>query len=367
MNIGIKTAQKVKQREGMIHVYSGPGKGKSQAALGIILRSIGLGITTSESRILLVRFLKGEDQSYDEDLAIAAIKETYPHLIDVVRVGRSEWLDALSIKDVDRAEAARGWRVVNGAIASGLYSLVVLDELNPVLNLNLISRTQCLLDLSVKPDDLEIVITGTNPPTEILEIADLHSHMEPIEYKNASGIDIFTGEGKGKSTNALGRILKEVGRSLADESYGKIMILQWLKGGTGYTEDAAITALKEILPGRIEHHRFGRDAIVWKGKEQEVDYIEAEKGWAIARKALSSGKYSVIIMDELNCVTDLELLPGAIVSHELSQKDKETNVVVTGRCCTTPSYFSIAENISYVRCNEHYANKGKSLRQGVDY
>lgn len=93
--IGIRTAQVRPERlTGQIHVYDGVGKGKSQAALGVVLRSIGLGINTpsNSNRVLLLRFLKGPERDYDEDGAIAALQRGFPHLIDQVRTGRAEFL-----------------------------------------------------------------------------------------------------------------------------------------------------------------------------------------------------------------------------------------------------------------------------------
>ena len=91
--VGIKTAQDRSERiVGQIHVYDGAGKGKSQAALGVVLRSIGLGIGTSwQNRVLLLRFLKGPERTYDEDAAIEALQRAFPHLIDQVRTGRADF------------------------------------------------------------------------------------------------------------------------------------------------------------------------------------------------------------------------------------------------------------------------------------
>ena len=57
-----------------------------------------------------------------------------------------------------------------------------------------------------------------------------------------------------------------------------MLILQWLKGGKGYTEDSAIAALRESYPHLVDHLRSGRDAIVWRGQQEPIDYVEAERG-----------------------------------------------------------------------------------------
>ena len=138
--IGIVTASDSKERsKGQLHIYDGEGKGKSQAALGVVLRTIGLGICEKrQSRVLLLRFLKGPERPYDEDSAIEALQRGFPHLIDHVRTGRSEFLNADQVTKFDIGEAERGWNIAKGAIASSLYSVVVLDELNPVLDLGLL-------------------------------------------------------------------------------------------------------------------------------------------------------------------------------------------------------------------------------------
>ncbi len=123
--IGIRTAQQTSGRAvGQIHVYDGAGKGKSQAALGVVLRSIGYGIKSqSQTRVLLLRFLKGPERTYDEDAAIAALQQAFPHLIDQVRTGRAEFFGPDDITRYDRQEAQRGWAVAKGAIASGSIPL----------------------------------------------------------------------------------------------------------------------------------------------------------------------------------------------------------------------------------------------------
>jgi cob(I)alamin adenosyltransferase len=143
--------------------------------------------------------------------------------------------------------------------------------------------------------------------------------------------------------------------------------MQWLKGGDGYTEDAAIAALKESYPQLVDHQRCGGDSIVWRGKQQEIDFIEAERGWEIASSALASGLYKTIIMDELNPTVDLDLLPVDIIVEALLDKPPGTQVIITGRCFNTPKYFDLASIHSEMVCHKHYANSGVNLRRGVDF
>ena len=160
-DIGILTAQSQNRRRGQLHVYDGEGKGKSQAALGVVLRSIGLGIEDQvPSRVLLVRFLKGPGRPYAEDAAIEALQRGFPHLIDQLRTGRGEYFGPDEITKFDRQEARRGWDVAKGALASGFYSVVVLDELNPVLDLGLLPIEEVTATLRRKPEAMEVICDG---------------------------------------------------------------------------------------------------------------------------------------------------------------------------------------------------------------
>ena len=377
--IGIVTASDSKERsKGQLHIYDGEGKGKSQAALGVVLRTIGLGICEKkQSRVLLLRFLKGPERSYDEASAIEALQRGFPHLIDHVRTGRSEFFNADQVTKSDITEAERGWNIAKGAIASSLYSVVVLDELNPVLDLGMLNIEEVVNSLQNRPEDLEIIITGRSAPSSLICISQLHSEMRSClkgdlnkshrKMNNSAGIEVYTGEGKGKSTSALGKALQAIGKGISQDKSHRVLILQWLKGGNGYTEDAAIEALRESYPHLVDHLRSGRDAIVWRGQQQPIDYIEAERAWEIAKAAILSGLYKTIILDELNPTVDLELLPVESIYQTLIKKPADTEVVITGRCKNEPSYFELADVYSEMVCHKHYANVGVDLKRGVDY
>lgn len=383
--IGIRTAAGSDERvRGQLHVYDGDGKGKSQAALGVVLRTIGLGICERrQTRVLLLRFLKGPGRSYDEDAAIEALQQGFPHLIDQVRTGRGDYFSAEEVTPFDRQEAQRGWDIAKGALASNLYSVVVLDELNPVLDLGLLDVAEVVRVLATKPPGMEIICTGRGAPRELIQLADLHSEMRahrrslPGDFEDAEGamslsrgldgIEIYTGEGKGKSTSALGKALQAIGRGISQDKSHRVLILQWLKGGNGYTEDAAIAALRESYPHLVDHLRSGRDAIVWRGQQQPIDYVEAERAWEIARAAIASGLYKTVILDELNPTVDLELLPVEPIVQTLLRKPAETEVIITGRCKSRPAYFDLASVHSEMVCHKHYAERGVDLKRGVDY
>ena len=349
--IGIVTASDSKERsKGQLHIYDGEGKGKSQAALGVVLRTIGLGICEKrQSRVLLLRFLKGPERPYDEDSAIEALQRGFPHLIDHVRTGRSEFFTADQVTKFDIGEAQRGWNIAKGAIASSLYSVVVLDELNPVLDLGMLDIKEVVDSLQKRPDGLEIIITGRAAPPSLVRISQLHSEMRPrltgdlskrIEQRRFNGgIEIYTGEGKGKSTSALGKALQAIGKGISQDKSHRVLILQWLKGGNGYTEDAAIEALRESYPHLVDHLRSGRDAIVWRGQQQPIDYVEAERAWEIAKLAVSQntgarGLRSIIedaLMDLMYKVPDQKDLYKVVISKEVISEKSEPILIYSSK------------------------------------
>ena len=108
----------------------------------------------------------------------------------------------------------------------------------------------------------------------------------------------------------------------------------------------------------MDHQRCGRDAIVWRGRQQEIDYVEAERGWELAKAAISSGLYKTIILDELNPTVDLELLESEPIVQALLRKPRDTEVIITGRCHDALPYFDLATVHSEMVCHKHYAEQG---------
>ena len=130
---------------------------------------------------------------------------------------------------------------------------------------------------------------------------------------------------------------------------------------------APFAALRERYPHLVDHLRSGRDAIVWRGQQEPIDYVEAARAWEIARAAISSGLYKTVILDELHPTVDLELLPVEPILQTLLRKPAETEVIITGRCKNPPAYFDLASIHSEMVCHKHYAEQGVDLKRGVDY
>ncbi|WP_218079448.1 cob(I)yrinic acid a,c-diamide adenosyltransferase [Anthocerotibacter panamensis] len=384
--LSIQAAQEITTDLGRFSLYAGEGKGKSAAALGVALRSMGLGIAQRQNhKVALVRFLKGPERPYDEDLAIEALHSYYPHLIDMVRFGRSEFFGPEDILPVDHKEARRGWQVATGMILSGLYQVVVLDELSPLIDLGLLAVEEVIPILRERPSHVEIIVTGRGPHPALVEMAELFSiHTPRSGSKPIPGVHFTTGSGKGKSTSSLGQALKCVGRALDGADKRKIKIIQFLKGGKFglYTEDAALAALREIAPDLMEHERYGREVIVFKRVpagvdpaqgRQEVDYAFAQSGFWSALEAISSGEFQMVVMDEIFPTLDLDLIPNGAsrLLAVLQAKRPDVLVHMTGRCWEgnpdSQELLQSCESHTHIEGQKHYYTCApESRRVGVD-
>jgi len=128
--------------------------------------------------------------------------------------------------------------------------------------------------------------------------------------------------------------------------------MQWLKGGTGYTEDAAIAALQQIYPNLVDHQRCGRDAIVWRGQQQELDYVEAERGRLPEQRSHLGCTKQLSWMNSIlqltcNCWSKSRLCKPYFANPA-------TEVIITGRCQKSCLFRPSWGSPEF--CHKHYAN-----------
>jgi cob(I)alamin adenosyltransferase len=169
------------QNQGFIQVYTGNGKGKTTAALGLALRSYGAG-----KRIFIGQFIKGKHYS-----ELDAIKnclndiELKQYGLDCFIVNEPEEKDILAAKN--------GLAEMEKIIQSGKYDLVIMDELNIALYYKLFEIDSVLEILKSKPKHVEIVITGRYAHERIIDIADLVTEMVEVKHYYSKGIDARLG------------------------------------------------------------------------------------------------------------------------------------------------------------------------------
>lgn len=161
---------------GYIQVYTGDGKGKTTASLGLALRALGRGWC-----VLLIMFTKG-GSDYGELHSFANLTDDIKKCFRVVNAGADRIVYKNNICDIDRQEVRKGWDIALDAIKNNKYQLVILDEINIAIDLGLIELNEVLDALKNKPQDMEIVLTGRNAKEEIIETAHLVSEIKPVKH-----------------------------------------------------------------------------------------------------------------------------------------------------------------------------------------
>lgn len=167
----------MEQRQGLIQVYTGNGKGKTTAALGLAVRALGHGFS-----VLMIQFMKG-DPKYGE---VEAMRR-FPGFT-LVQSGRDVFVDFDNPAQVDIVMARAGWEQAKQAMTSGEHDLVILDELNVAVYFRLIPEGEVVAALKGKHPAVEVVLTGRYAAASLLELAHLVTEMREIKHPYQAGI-----------------------------------------------------------------------------------------------------------------------------------------------------------------------------------
>lgn len=166
--------------KGYIQVYTGNGKGKTTAALGISLRAICAG-----NKVFFGQFLKG--QPYSELKSVEFMDG-----FEMEQFGGECFVSKNpSVKDIEDAKS--GLNKMRDVLVSGNYDLVVFDEINVALFFKLLSTSEVIEVLKLKPENTEVILTGRYAPQEIIEFADLVTEMKEIKHYYNDGVLSRTG------------------------------------------------------------------------------------------------------------------------------------------------------------------------------
>lgn len=161
----------------MLQVYTGTGKGKTTAALGVVLRGAGHGLKSK-----MFCFLK-DDPEYGEARAFGFVPG-----FELLQVGRDAFVNFRNPDPIDLQLCRRGWELAKEAIAEKQADIVVLDELNIVLATKMLPLDEVISFLKEYQHNLEIITTGRGAPEELIKIADLVTDMNEVKHYFHKGV-----------------------------------------------------------------------------------------------------------------------------------------------------------------------------------
>jgi len=178
----------------------------------------------------------------------------------------------------------------------------------------------------------------------------------PRERLTQGLIQVYTGDGKGKTTCALGLALRAIGQGF------QVFMVQFMKGwGTGETQIAA----QRLAPDFTLRH-FGRPALVNLRSPDPEDLALIREAWDLARQVLEAGEHDLVILDEINVVLAFNLISRGEVLEALRRRPPWVEVVLTGRQAP-PELIEIADLVTEMRPLKHYYEAGVPARRGIEW
>lgn len=167
--------------KGYVQVYTGDGKGKTTAAIGLAVRAVGAGL-----KVFIGQFVKG--MHYSE---LNALKRFYPDVV-IKQYGRGCFIEKKPV-DEDFSAARKGFEELEEIIKSGRFDVVILDEANIAMHFGLIPAADFARLIDQRPEEVELVFTGRRAPREILERADLISEIKEVRHYYQKGVEAREG------------------------------------------------------------------------------------------------------------------------------------------------------------------------------
>ncbi|HBG48552.1 MAG TPA: cob(I)yrinic acid a,c-diamide adenosyltransferase [Cyanobacteria bacterium UBA9971] len=173
-------------------------------------------------------------------------------------------------------------------------------------------------------------------------------------------IQVYTGDGKGKTTASLGLTMRALGRGW------KVLIVMFAKGGNGYGELFSFRELSPKLMNQLKIIQAGLDKIVYKNTVSEEDKNAVDYGWKAAKQAAMSGEFDLIVLDEANIAIELGLISLEDMKDFLKNKPASLEIVLTGRHAH-PEIIELAHLVSEINPVKHYWDIGVTARKGIEY
>ncbi len=176
------TPQASSGRKGLVQVFTGDGKGKTSAALGTVLRSLG-----HDFKVCIIHFMKGTFP-YGEQKMLSSLPN-----VTLQVFGRLSFVDPRNPEEEDKEEARKALDAGRAAVLSGEYDLVVLDEINVASAWGLVGVGEVVKLIEEKPEHVELILTGRYADGRLIELADLVTEMKMVKHPLDKGIEARAG------------------------------------------------------------------------------------------------------------------------------------------------------------------------------
>ncbi len=176
------------------------------------------------------------------------------------------------------------------------------------------------------------------------------------EHKLEKGlVQVYTGNGKGKTSAAFGAAMRAVGRGL------KVYIVQFIKGGFDYGELYSIKSLSDL-----KLTAFGRGRFITEPQPPKEDVQLAREGFELARKVVSSGEYDMVVLDEINVALHLKMISVGDVIQLVKNKPEHVELILTGRNAPA-EIVEVADLVTEMKEIKHPYADGVPPRKGIEY
>lgn len=181
-------------------------------------------------------------------------------------------------------------------------------------------------------------------------------HEKPLDLGHGAGaLHIYTGNGKGKTTAALGEALRAVGRGF------RVCVLQFLKG----RQTGEVLAAPRLAPG-LTLMSLGRPGRMNLKAPAPADLARLQQGWELARRTLASGDFDLVVLDEINPVLDAGLIPLAEALEVFQARPPGVTLILTGRRAPA-ELIAVAQVVTEMHALKHYFQSGLRARRGIEW
>ena len=173
-------------------------------------------------------------------------------------------------------------------------------------------------------------------------------------------IQVYTGDGKGKTTASLGLAMRALGRCW------KVLIIMFMKGGDDYGELNSFRNLSPEIAKNLTIIQAGADRIVYQSNKTDADISVVKEGWKLAKRVIKNDEYNLVILDEANIAIDMGFIDLDEMIDVLKNKPEEMEIVLTGRNAKQ-EIVNIAHLVSEIKPVKHYWDTGIAARKGIEY